>query len=231
MREFFVTTVMITGANRGIGLAMTRLALAQGHRVIATARVPENAADLHALSGDLTVRALDVTDEASLSAFAAATDEAIDLAVLNAGVLNSRGRLESDGESVAAWRDALVTNIAGPFFTARAILPHLLKSKAGKIAIISSQMGSSATAKGEAYAYRASKAGANNVAVNLAAELKPRGIAVGAYHPGWVRTDMGGQDADISVEESAEGLLTRFEALSMATTGVFESYAGKPLTY
>ena len=77
----------------------------------------------------------------------------------------------------------------------------------------------------------ASKAGANNVAVNLAAELKPRGIAVGAYHPGWVRTDMGRQDADISVEESAEGLLTRFEALSIATTGVFESYAEKPLTY
>lgn len=226
-----MNTLLITGANRGIGLAMTRLALSQGHHVIATARQPDAADALTTLSGNLTVRALDVTDEASLSAFAAATNEAIDLAVLNAGVLNSRGTLESDGESVAAWREALVTNIAGPFFTARAILPNLLKGDAGKIAVISSQMGSSATAKGEAYSYRASKAGANNVAVNLAAELKPRGIAVGAYHPGWVRTDMGGQGADISVEESAEGLLARFAALSMATTGVFESYAGKPLTY
>jgi len=226
-----MSTLLITGANRGIGLAMTRIALARGHKVIATARNPDAAQELSALSGEVTIRPLDVTDEASLNAFVEATDEAIDLAVLNAGVLNSRGRLESDGETIADWRDTLVTNIAGPFFTARAILPNLRKGSAGKIGVISSQMGSSATAKGEAYSYRASKAGANNVAVNLAAELKPHGIAVGAYHPGWVRTDMGGQEADISVEESAEGLLDRFDLLSLATTGVFESYAGKPLTY
>ena len=226
-----MSTLLITGANRGIGLAMTRLALSRGHRVIATARQPDEATDLNALSGDLSIRALNVTDEESLSAFSAETDEAIDIAVLNAGVLNSRGSLETEGETIAAWTDALVTNIAGPFFTARAILPNVLKSDAGKIAIISSQMGSSAVAKGNASSYRASKAGANNVAVNLSAGLKPHGIAVGAYHPGWVRTDMGGQEADISVEESAEGLLDRFDALCLATTGVFETYAGKPLIY
>jgi len=227
-----MSTYLITGANRGIGLAMTRQALGHGHRVIATARDPKAASDLAALSGDLAIHALDVTNETSLSAFAIVLGgETVDIAVLNAGVLNSYGALESPDHTAEAWRDVLMTNIAGPFLTARTILPNLLKSDSPKIAIISSNMGSSATAKGAAYPYRASKAGANNIAVNLAVELKPRGIAVGTYHPGWVRTDMGGQSADLSVDESAEGLLSRFDTLSLRTTGVFESYAGKTLIF
>lgn len=226
-----MSTILITGANRGIGLAMARHALARGHKLIATAREPDAATDLKALSGDITIRELDVTDEASLAAFAKAVTEPIDLAILNAGVLNSYGTLESPDHTAEAWRTVLMTNIAGPFLTARTILPNLMKADTPKIGIISSKMGSSATAQGQAYPYRASKAGANNVAVNLAAELESRGIAVGTYHPGWVRTDMGGQSADISVDESAVGLLDRFEALSLETTGVFESYQGKPLTF
>lgn len=226
-----MSTLLITGANRGIGLAMTRHALERGDRVIATARSPQSATDLSALKGDLSIHALDVTDENSLSRFADNLDEAIDIAVLNAGVLNSYGALESPDHTAEAWRMVLMTNIAGPFLTVRAILPYVERSAAPRIAIISSNMGSSATAKGQAYPYRASKAGANNVAANLAVELKPRGIAVGTYHPGWVRTDMGGQSADISVDESAKGLLQRFDTLSLETTGVFESYAGKPLIF
>jgi NAD(P)-dependent dehydrogenase (short-subunit alcohol dehydrogenase family) len=226
-----MSTILITGANRGIGLAMTRLALSRGHSVIATARNPDAATDLNALSGSVTIRALDVTDETSLNAFAAATPEAIDLAILNAGMLNGRGGLDDDANTAEFWQDVLMTNIAGPFLTARTILPNLLRGQTPKIAIISSQMGSSATAKGWAYSYRASKAGANNVAVNLAAELAPKGIAVGTYHPGWVRTDMGGDGADISPEESATGLLDRFDVLSLDTTGVFEGYDGRPLIF
>ena len=127
-----------------------------------------------------------------------------------------------------AWADVLMTNVAGPFLVARALLGHL---DGGKIAIISSKMGSSANAPGGGYLYRASKAAVTNVACNLAAELRPRGVAVGSYHPGWVRTDMGGSAADISAEESAAGLLARFEVLSMATTGVFEDYAGAALPF
>jgi len=226
-----MSTYFISGANRGIGLAMTRQALAEGHRVIATARNPEQATELRTLSGDLKICALDVTDDSSLAAFGKGVGEKIDTAVLNAGILNSRDALESPAHSVEAWRDVLLTNIAGPFLTARTILPNLLQSTAPKIAIISSNMGSSATANGSAYSYRASKAGANNVALNLAAELKPRGIAVGTYHPGWVRTDMGGDGADISPDESATGLLQRFDALSLGTTGCFESYSGKSLIF
>lgn len=226
-----MSTLLITGANRGIGLAMTRHALGRGHSVIATARDPAAATALKALEGPLTVRALDVVDEASLAAFTRDTGEAIDIAILNAGVMTSRGGVEDAGHSLEAWRHALLTNVAGPFLTARAILPNLERGTDPRIAIVSSQMGSSERAGGNAYPYRASKAGASNVAANLAEELKPRGIAVGSYHPGWVRTDMGGENAAISTDDSATGLLDRIDRLSLATTGVFETWSGDPMPY
>lgn len=229
-----MATLLITGANRGIGFAMARQAAARGDTVIATARDPGNAGALAALAeetGRVTVRALDVTDEASVAALAAATSEAVDLLVLNAGVLNSHGGLTDAGHDAEAWRDVLMTNVAGPFLVTRALIPHVERGAGRKIAIVSSVMGSTAGAGGNAYPYRASKAAAVNVARNLAAELKPRGVAVGAYHPGWVRTDMGGGGADISVEQSAEGLLTRFDALSLKTTGVFEDYRGEGIPF
>ena len=124
-----------------------------------------------------------------------------------------------------------MANVAGPFFTVRAFLPMLRKAEGAKVAIISSAMGSSARAKGSAYLYRASKAAATNLAANLAVELAPMGIAVGAYHPGWVQTDMGGQGADITPEQSAAGLLARIGALSLDTTGVVEDYQGHSIPF
>ncbi len=229
-----MATILITGANRGIGLAMTRLTAQRGDTVIATARMPDNADALNELAaetGRVAVRALDVTDEASVAAFADATTEAVDLLVLNAGVLNAYGGLGDPAHTAEAWREVLMTNVAGPFLVARAMLPNVDRSAGKKIVILSSIMASSERAPGNAYPYRASKAAAANLARNLAAELQPRGIAVGAYHPGWVRTDMGGGGADISVEESAGGLLGRFDALSMATSGVFEDYRGQAIPF
>ncbi len=226
--------VLITGANRGIGLAMTRAAVRRGDSVIATVRDIGKATVLSLLAeevGGITIRELDVVDEDSVAAFAAATTEAPDLLILNAGVFNVRGGIEDPAHSVAAWRDSLMTNVAGPFLVTRALLPHIERGQGRKIAIVSSIMGSSERAPGNAYPYRTSKAAAVNLARNLAAELKPRGIAVGAYHPGWVRTDMGGSSADISPEESAEGLLSRFDALSVKTTGVFEDYRGDSIPF
>jgi len=229
-----MATILITGANRGIGFAMARQAAARGDDVIATARNPGDAGALNALAvetGRVTIRALDVTDEASVAALAGATTENIDLLVLNAGVLNSYGGLSDAGHDADAWRAVLMTNVAGPFLVTRGLLPHVERGEGRKIAIVSSVMGSNERASGNAYPYRASKAAAVNVARNLATELKPRGIAVGAYHPGWVRTDMGGGGADISVEESAEGLLSRFDALSLKTTGIFEDYRGEGIPF
>jgi len=229
-----MATILITGANRGIGFAMARVAAARGDTVIATARNPAEAGALNALAtetGRVTVRALDVTDESSVAALAEATPEAIDLLVLNAGVLNSYGGLLDTAHDADAWRDVLMTNVAGPFLLTRALLGRVEASADRRIAIVSSVMGSNERASGNAYPYRASKAAAVNLARNMAVELKPSGIAVGAYHPGWVRTDMGGGGADISVEESAEGLMARFDALTMATTGVFEDYRGEEIPF
>lgn len=228
-------TILLTGANRGIGLALTEAAVARGDRVIATARNPEAAEKLNALAsltGKIEVEALDVTDEASMAALAERlSGRAIDLVIANAGQLNSYGKLDDPGHTAESWRDVLMVNVFGPFATVRALAPMLERGEGKKVAILSSIMASSARAPGGAYAYRASKAAATNLARNLAADLAERGIAVGAYHPGWVRTDMGGSSADIDVSESAAGLLKRFDALSMQTTGVFEDYQGAPIAF
>jgi NAD(P)-dependent dehydrogenase (short-subunit alcohol dehydrogenase family) len=127
----------------------------------------------------------------------------------------------------AAWRETLMTNVAGVFFSVRSALTGLLAAQSAKVAIISSQMGSTSHVNGASYAYRASKAAAVNIGLNLAEEMRPQGIAVGIYHPGWVRTDMGTDAADISAQESARGLLSRFDALNIDTTGCFETWDGR----
>lgn len=220
-------TTFIVGASRGIGREMARQAKARGDRVIASVRTGQAAVELEPVVDHVVT--FDVTDEESIQAVAENLGP-VDLLVCNAGIYRGRGGIESEDSGLDAWSDVLLTNVAGPFMAARAFLGNV-EAAGGKIAIISSKMGSSARAPGGAYLYRASKAAATNVACNLAADLKQRGIAVGSYHPGWVRTDMGGDAADISVEESAAGLLARFEVLSLATTGVFEDYAGETLAF
>jgi NAD(P)-dependent dehydrogenase (short-subunit alcohol dehydrogenase family) len=225
-------TVFITGANRGIGFEMARQCAVRGDTVLATARNPNGCDAVARLSasGHVSAFSVDVTDPARLNDLAhMLSDRALDLLVCNAGALIGRGGIEDEAYTREAFETVLMTNVAGPFFTVRALLPLLKRAEGAKVAIISSGMGSTARAKGSAYLYRASKAAATNLAANLAVELKPHGIAVGAYHPGWVRTDMGGGGADISAEESAAGLLERFAALSLETTGVVEDYRGEPI--
>ncbi len=231
-----MATVLITGANRGIGLELARLSAERGDQVIATARRPGEAGALEALTrrgfgsgGSVAMRGLDVTRPGEIEAVAAELRRPLDLLVCNAGQFVARGGLEDPDYTVEAWESTLMTNVAGVFFAVRATLGALAAAPRPRIAVISSVMGSSARAPGGAYIYRASKAAVTNLARNLAVELKPRGIAVGAYHPGWVRTDMGGDAAELSAEESAEGLLARFDALGLETTGVFEDHRGDPI--
>ncbi len=234
--------ILITGANRGIGFEMTRQALARGDRVIAACRTPGKAAALDELAAThgaaLTIIGLEARAEASVQAAAAALTTPLDLVVANAGTMNARGGLTDPGHSEANIAESLMTNIAGVFFTARHFLSHLKAGAATRaagiiprIAVISSQMGSSERAGTNAPIYRASKAAATNLARSMALELAEDGIAVGAWHPGWVQTDMGGAEAAITAETSAAGLLRRFDALSMATSGVFETYEGEPLPF
>ncbi|MGM0584421.1 MAG: SDR family oxidoreductase [Pseudomonadota bacterium] len=223
-------TTLIAGASRGIGLELARQAAARGDSVIACARDPE-APGLADLPEGVERRRLDVTDPENCAGLAAALEgREIDLLVCNAGVFLSRGRLDEAAFAPEDWARSFAVNVTGVFQTIRALRPRM-RRPGGRIAVISSIMGSSERAQGGSYIYRASKAATTNLARNLAVDLKLEGLAVGAYHPGWVRTDMGGASATVSPQDSAAGLLARFEALTPETTGAFESYDGTPLPF
>lgn len=214
-------SILITGANRGIGAALLDQYRAAGRPAKGTAREP---------SGDLIP--LDVTDPSSIKALSHQLDgEALDLLVCNAGVYLDKGQNLANGFAPELWSQTFAVNVTGVFLTIQALLPHLQSSKAPKVAIISSQMGSSERASGGSYIYRASKAAALNLGRNLATDLHDLGVAVGIYHPGWVSTDMGGGSAPTTAEASAAGLIERFDALSLDTTGCFETFEGKPHPY
>lgn len=209
--------VLITGASRGIGRALLDGLDARGDRVTGTARGAD------AGPGWLRV---DVADPMSVAAMGRAFgEEPLDLLVCNAGVYPDKGQRLADGYPAGLWAETFAVNVTGVFLCVQALLPALIRGR-GKVAILSSRMGSQALAPGGSLIYRASKAAALNLGRNLAAELAPEGIAVGIYHPGWVRTAMGGAGADLAPEAAAAGLIARIDALSPATSGCFEDYAG-----
>lgn len=215
-------TVLVTGANRGIGRSLLDLYRAEGLEALGTTRGDPAPGLLH----------LDVADPASHRALAdTLADRTIDLLVCNAGVYLDKGHSLDTGFPPDLWAETFAVNVTGVFLTVQTLLPNLLAAGRSKIAIISSQMASDTRAPGGSYIYRASKAAALNLGRNLATDLRSDGIAVGIYHPGWVRTEMGGSAADISVDEAARGLAARFDALSLETTGVFEAWDGKPMPY
>lgn len=213
-------TIVITGANRGIGAALSQSYRAAGDTVIATAR-----------DGSQQVT-LDVADPAQQAEMAAGLNgQAVDLLICNAGVYLDKGQPLDHGYPVDMWADTFGVNVTGVFLTIQALLPNLRAADGAKIVIISSQMASHTRAPGGSLIYRASKAAALNLGRNLATELKPQGIAVGIYHPGWVQTDMGGGAADITVSEAVDGLTRRFAALSLDTTGCFQTWDGRDHPY
>jgi len=208
--------IVITGANRGIGAELAKHYAGRGDIVFGTSRDESSAYPL------------DVTDPDSVARFASGLDGTpIDLLVCNAGVYLDKGQSLSTGYPAQMWTDSFAANVTGVFLVIQQLLPSLQAAKNAKIAIISSQMASDTNAPGGSYIYRASKAAALNLGRNLAVDLAPLDIAVGIYHPGWVRTDMGSEAADISTEESALGLIDRFDALGPETTGCFETWDGR----
>lgn len=213
--------ILITGASRGVGRALMEDYMAAGAEAIGTSRQ----------GGDGLI-SLDVTDPASCSALARSLGDApLDVLVCNAGIYPDKGLGPHDSFPAGMWAEGLATNVTGVFLTIEACLPALRRADGAKIAIISSRMGSQQIAPGGAYVYRASKAAALNIGRNLARDLAPEGISVGIYHPGWVRTEMGGPGADIDPATSARGLRQRIEALGPSHTGVFEAYDGEVLPF
>jgi NAD(P)-dependent dehydrogenase (short-subunit alcohol dehydrogenase family) len=218
---------VVTGASRGIGHALVQELHSRGQSVCGTYRshIPEAAEGIEWMP-------LDVSKPESHRALTGHLDDRpVSLLVCNAGLYLDRGENLADGYPPEMWAQMFAVNVTGVFLTVQALLPQLQQAGGAKIAIISSQMASHARAPGQSYIYRASKAAALNLGRNLAADLQGLDIAVGIYHPGWVRTDMGGQAADLSVQQAARGLSDRFEALSLQTTGCFETWNGQQHPY
>lgn len=214
--------IAITGASRGIGAELARVYREIGEDVIGTSSRG---------SGTLVPLDLSAPQPDFTALLAAVGDGPVDLLICNAGVYLDKGHAIETGFAPSDWAKTMAINVAGPFLTVQTLLPMLERAGHAKVAIIASAMGSQARAPGGSYIYRASKAAAVNVARNLSRDLAPRGISVGAYHPGWVRTDMGGSAADISVEQSAAGLVARFADLSSESSGCFQSWDGEDIPF
>lgn len=226
-------TVVITGANRGIGLGLTQQFLQNNSHVIATCRNPSEAKELRALSSDtkLSVYPLIVNDAESIAKFADELDgRPVDILINNAGVIGGT-RQSLENMDYSAWSEAFEINTIAPFRLSATLLENLQRSKNPRIINMSSQMGALASTSTGHHAYRSSKAALNKVMQVLALELDSQGIIVCNVHPGWVQTDMGGVNAQITVQESSKGLLNLISALTMQQSGKFFSWEGEELDW
>lgn len=224
-------TLLITGANRGIGLALVQSFAKDGWKIHACCRNLEKAKDLKAVSGDVTRHKLDVTDNLKVESLARElADEPIDVLVNNAGVYNTR---EGFGATeYEAWADMLAVNTLSPLRMVEHFASLVAASDRKLIANMSSRLGSiSAAEKGGSYPYRTSKCALNMVTRLLSIDLADRGITTIAMHPGWVQTDMGGKTADITVDQSVRGLRALLDRAGPDDNGGFFNYDGSALPW
>jgi NAD(P)-dependent dehydrogenase (short-subunit alcohol dehydrogenase family) len=222
-------TVLITGANRGLGLEFARQYKQAGWRVIGTARNPGEAQELEALGA--TVMQLDVASQQSVDDLAAALgDEPIDLLINNAGIFPRVGKItEIDFDDYSR---TLAVNTVGPVRVTRALLPNLRRGQLKMIAGLSSNLGSiGENERGNFYGYRESKAALNMFTKTLAAELGPAGFICVVLTPGWVQTDMGGPNATLTPAESIAGMKAVLDKLTPADNGTFWSYNGSQVPW
>ncbi len=227
-----MSTVLVTGANRGLGLEFARQYAADGWKVYAACRDPDAAQELAQVAaesgGAIRVLALEVTDAASVRAAAQSlAGEAIDLLINNAGV-GSPKKQRLGSLDYAAWAHVLDVNTLGPMRVVEAFLDSVAKGGDRKIVTLTSAMGSIAdNGSGGSYAYRSSKAAVNIVMKSLSIDLAPRGITCVVVHPGWVRTDMGGPDGKLTPTQSVTALRRLIAGLKPEDTGRFFNYDGK----
>jgi NAD(P)-dependent dehydrogenase (short-subunit alcohol dehydrogenase family) len=217
-------SVIVTGAGRGLGLAFARACHAAGDQVIATMRNPAGAAGL---PKGIQIERLEVTKAEEHRALAQSlAGRPLDLLICNAALSPGSGGLREAPYTELDWFAGLMTNVAGPFLAVRALLPNLRVAVAPRVAIIACAGGTRARAAGDAYIHRASKAAAINLAANLAVELRPLGIAVGAFDPGPLASG-GGEGND--PQDAAEALLERIAVLDLAGSGRFVTAEGLEL--
>jgi NAD(P)-dependent dehydrogenase (short-subunit alcohol dehydrogenase family) len=215
-------TWAITGANRGIGLELTRALVARGDTVLGICR--KSSPEL-AKTGARVIDGVDVARDPEAVADKIG-NVAIDVLVNNAGILEADAL---DSFDVDALRRQLEVNTLAPLRLTRALLPRI--GKGGKVAVVTSRMGSIAdNGSGGYYGYRMSKAAVNAAFVSLARDLAPRGIAVAILHPGMVATEMTGQHG-IPPEASAKGLIARIDELDASRSGKFFHQNGEELPW
>jgi NAD(P)-dependent dehydrogenase (short-subunit alcohol dehydrogenase family) len=227
--RFLGKTVVVTGANRGLGLELARQYVTAGADVVGTARNPEGATELAATGA--RVLQLDVADEDSVAAFAEALGESpVHLLINNAGV--SGRSLDDTVSHVERVRRIMDVNTLGPMRVTDALLPNLIDAGGASIVNMSSRLGSLAdNTSGGYHGYRESKAALNMYSRTLAANHREDGIIAIAVSPGWVRTDMGGPDAPLSPEESIAGLRMVIEELEADDSGKFLNHDGRELEW
>jgi NAD(P)-dependent dehydrogenase (short-subunit alcohol dehydrogenase family) len=222
-------TVLITGAGRGLGLEFAKQYAADGWQVIACVRNPDKADALKKVKGDVAIERLDVVDEADIKALAARLKgRSIDLLINNAGIYGPRNG-QNDTKS---WLEVLQVNTIAPYRVAEALAPLVAKSKQKTIVNITSQMGSvGSTSSADSPIYRSSKAALNMVMKGLSHALKGQGVTVVLFHPGWVKTDMGGKGAPLEAPDSIGGMRKVIGKLTAADSGKFFNYDGKSLPW
>lgn len=223
-----MSTLLITGANRGIGLELTKQYQMAGNQVIAVCR--QSANELQSIQGIRVESGIDVTQADDLAELAQRLEGIkLDVLINNAGLLVGTS-LEGIERELDAYRSQFEINTLAPLRVTAALLGTL--GEGSKVIIITSRMGSVAdNTSGGQFAYRISKAGVNSAGVSLAHELKPKGIAVGLLHPGYVRTGMTKHTGHIDPDEAAAQLIKRIEELDLANTGSFRHANGEPLPW
>ena len=226
-----MATWVITGANRGLGLEFAKQLLADGHTIIAGVRSPESMDFEHE---KMTVHQLDVASTTSVETFAKDVKSAvpsIDVLVNNAGRMDGRWQsLEEVDPDMSL--DVLNVNTIGPLRVSQALWPLLQGEKPTKVANISSLMGSiDDCMSGRSYAYRTSKTGLNMITKILAVEGQPDNITVTSYHPGWAKTDMGGERAPVPASVSVQGLIGLIQQQTAERSGRFFEYTGEELPW
>lgn len=226
-------TVLITGANRGIGFALCKEFLQHGYSVYATYRgdTPSNELLALAEAPQCQLIALDVTSSESVKQLAIdLADVEIDILINNAGVIGPMTPIQQGVDS-DEWLQMLAANVVAPVSISAALLPNLKRAKRPRVITISSEMGTFTNTDAGMLAYRTSKAGASKAMQVLAAELKEEGIIVCPMHPGWVQTDMGGPQAPLTATQSAAGLYTVISQLTLEQTGLLHCYDGSVLAW
>jgi NAD(P)-dependent dehydrogenase (short-subunit alcohol dehydrogenase family) len=226
-------TILITGANRGIGLEYVRQYAQAGHTVYATVRDVASAHELQSLAARHTqvqVLPLDVADITAIRALATQLSELpIDILISNAGIYPPSRLGTTDPQE---WLHAFQVNTLTTYYLAESFLTQLQRAEQGKVIAMTSKMGSiTDNGSGGEYIYRSTKTALNMVVKSLALDLQPFNIAVALLHPGWVRTDMGGPNGLINTETSVAGLRKVIDELSVARSGEFIAYDGKTVPW